>query len=108
MVDGVNNRAAFTDTYNFRALANGFDSLGRRVKYTTYKVKMITRTSVMQPNNYDWAGLHLMARYQTEDDYYSGSFRKDGLCTIKKKYKGVYTTLKTADCSGYSLIGQQV
>ena len=108
MINNVNKRAAYTNTYNFRVLANGFDSSGHLVKYTSYKIKMVSFVSVMQPNDKAWAGLHLMGRYQTEDDFYVGSFRKDGKCTIKKKVGGVYSSLKTIDCSGYLMIGQQV
>ena len=46
-----------------------------------------------------FAGAHLFARYQTENDLYVASLRHDGQVMIKKKHCDEYTTLAVAPFS---------
>jgi hypothetical protein len=94
-VDGVKD--GFTSTYNFRMLCNPKDpNTLKRVRYTDFETLFIGKVNKWHSNAPNWAGLHIFARYQTENDLYVASFRKDGKVTIKKKIKGNYTTLKYA------------
>ncbi|MBW2525729.1 MAG: hypothetical protein JRI23_16215 [Deltaproteobacteria bacterium] len=85
-------RRGWTTTYNFRVLAVARQG-GDRVRWTD---------QVAQYRGYIWnwhasppatAGLHLFARYQTENDLYVASLRYDGNVTIKRKHCDAYTTL---------------
>lgn len=87
----------FTTTYNFRMLLNPMNSSKIRVGWTDYKITMLGTVMRWHPDKPDWAGMHLFARYLTSDDLYVGSYRSDGLITIKKKIKGSYTTLASVD-----------
>ena len=82
----------WTTTYNFRVLAVGLSG-GKRIRWTdqtaSYRGYLWNWHSSASSTN----GLHLFARYQTENDLYVASLRYDGLVTLKKKHCGAYTTL---------------
>jgi hypothetical protein len=87
-------KQAFTDTYNFRMILNGMTtSTKNKVGWTNSIITICVTPVVRQPNAPTWAGIHIFSRYRTSDDLYVGSLRFDGLVTIKKLIKGVYTTL---------------
>lgn len=86
-------RRGWTDDHNFRAVAIGYDSQGREIKWTDQVAEYRGYISAWQDDAPDWAGMHLFARYRTSDDLYVASIRKDGLATIKRKWNGSYTTL---------------
>lgn len=85
-------RRGWTTTYNFRALSRKYVD-GKKVGWKTAAPSYRAHISNWQAGAPEWAGLHVFARYQTEDDLYVASYRKDGLVTIKKKLGGIYTTL---------------
>ncbi len=85
-------RRGWTSTHNFRALSRKYVD-GKKVGWKTAAPSYRAHISEWQADAPEWAGLHVFARYQTEDDLYVASYRKDGLVTIKKKLGGVYTTL---------------
>lgn len=96
MVDGVKD--GFTTTHNFRMLCNPTDPYSKkRVRYTDFETLFIGRLNKWQSGAPNWSGFHIFARYQTEDDLYVASLRKDGQVVIKKKVGGVYSTLAKAD-----------
>lgn len=78
-------------------LGQGFSGT-KLVKYTDFKTKTVLTVTSISSSAPNWAGLHIMGRYQTEDNLYTGSWRVDGQCIIKKKFKGVYTDLGSANC----------
>lgn len=87
----------FTDNSVFRAVFLGYDSHGRRIKWTDGGIKYRAYIQEWHDKNIPgWAGLHLFQRYRTSDDLYVASIRYDGRVTIKKKWNGVYTTLAQA------------
>ncbi|KFA89272.1 hypothetical protein [Archangium violaceum] len=85
-------RRGWTSTYNFRALSRLYVD-GKKVGWKTAAPSYRAHIQEWQAGAPEWAGLHVFARYQTENDLYVASYRKDGLVTIKKKLGGVYTTL---------------
>lgn len=85
-------RRGWTSTYNFRALSRLYVD-GKKVGWKTAAPSYRAHIYEWQEGAPEWAGLHVFARYQTENDLYVASYRKDGLVTIKKKLGGVYTTL---------------
>lgn len=92
-VDGA--KTGYTTTYNFRLLCNPIDNASQKlVRYTNTRTTFLGCVNKWQSGAPAWAGLHIFGRYQTEDDLYVASWRMDGKCTIKKKVKGKYTTLK--------------
>jgi len=85
----------WVDSSVFRAIAIGRDSAGREIKWTEQSAQYNAYIDSWHnagdiPN---WSGLHVFARYRTSDDLYVASLRYDGKITIKRKWKGVYTTL---------------
>ena len=85
-------RRGWTSTYNFRALSRKYVD-GKKVGWKTAAPSYRAHIHEWQAGAPEWAGLHVFARYQTENDLYVASYRKDGLVTIKKKLGGIYTTL---------------
>lgn len=95
-IDGVKD--GFTSTHNFRMLCNPTDQISKkRVRYTDFETLFIGRLNKWHDGAPNWSGFHIFSRYQTEDDLYVASLRLDGQVTIKKKIKGVYTTLTKGD-----------
>jgi hypothetical protein len=103
-----------TDTYNFRLLLNphyiiiiknSHDLLIQKIAWKDYSfsatVKIDEWILNSQSNSLvpEWSGVHLFARYITENDLYVASIRKDGQVVIKKKLNGIYTTLSTTKYS---------
>lgn len=92
-IDGVKD--GFTSTYNFRMLCNPTDPTSqKRVRYTDFETLFIGRLNKWHAGAPSWSGFHIFGRYQTEDDLYVASLRKDGKAVIKKKVNGAYSTLK--------------
>ncbi len=87
-----NYRRGWTTTYNFRVLAVGLSG-GKRIRWTNMTASYRGYLWQWHPTASTTNGLHLFARYQTENDLYVASLRFDGLVTIKKKHCGNYTTL---------------
>ncbi|HEX5746443.1 MAG TPA: hypothetical protein VFZ09_09365 [Archangium sp.] len=85
-------RQGWTSTSNFRALSRLYVD-GKKVGWKTAAPSYRASIQDWQADAPAWAGLHVFARYQTENDLYVASYRKDGLVTIKKKLGGVSTTL---------------
>jgi hypothetical protein len=88
-------RRGFTTASNFRVLAVGLNE-GQRVKWQD-------QTNDARLNVLSWTspgggaasfqGVHLFARYRTENDLYVASLRKNGEVLIQKKLCGTYTAL---------------
>jgi hypothetical protein len=55
--------------------------------------------SSWQSGGPQWSGAHIFARYQTQNDLYVASLRKDGKVYIKLKHCDAYTTLAGASFS---------
>ena len=87
----------FTTTHNFRMLINPMDGNQVRVRYTDYRFTTLATIERWHDGRPNWAGMHLFARYQTSDNLYVGSYRTDGLVTLKKKIATKYTTLGQVD-----------
>lgn len=104
-----------TETYNFRLLLNphyiiniknSCNLLIQKIAWKDYSFSATIKidewllhggeSNKLVP---DWSGVHLFARYNTENDLYVASIRKDGQVVIKKKLNGIYTTLSTTKCS---------
>lgn len=85
-------RRGWTTTYDFRVLSRQYVD-GKKAGWRNVAPRYRAHIVAWQAGAPAWAGLHVFARYQTENDLYVASFRKDGLVTIKKKLGGVYTTL---------------
>lgn len=83
-------RRAWTDTYNFRMLVQGLSN-GTRIKWTNQAVEARFYIDSWQTGGTSWQGVHLFARYRTENDLYVASLRKDGKVTIKSKRCGHYS-----------------
>jgi len=82
----------------FRMLAKGLHNGGRvRWKDGTQTVRVYF--DAIHSNAPHFAGAHLFARYQTENDLYVASLRHDGQVMIKKKHCETYTTLAVAPFS---------
>ncbi|MFY0569025.1 hypothetical protein ACN28E_35105 [Archangium lansingense] len=94
---GTSHRG-WTTTHHFRALSRKYVD-GKKVGWKTAAPSYRALIDNWHAGAPEWAGLHVFARYQTEDDLYVASYRKDGLITIKKKLGGVYTTLAQKDLS---------
>jgi hypothetical protein len=88
-------KRGWTDSSVFRVVSIGRDSAGREIKWTdqTIEYRAYVKTWHNKGDIPDWSGLHAFARYRTSDDLYVASIRYDGVVTIKRKWKGVYTTL---------------
>jgi hypothetical protein len=87
-------RRAKTEDDNFRMLIQGFSN-GLRVKWTDQAIETRFYIDAWHPTDNSWQGVHLFARYRTENDLYVASLRYDGSMYIKKKQCGLYTTLKS-------------
>lgn len=85
-------RRGWTTIYNFRVLAVGLSG-GKRIRWTNMTASYRGYLWAWHPTASTTNGLHIFARYQTENDLYVASLRFDGLVTIKKKHCGNYTTL---------------
>ncbi|HYO65225.1 MAG TPA: hypothetical protein VEU33_04020 [Archangium sp.] len=85
-------RRGWTSTHDFQALSRLYVD-GKKVGWKTAAPSYRAHIQDWQEGAPEWAGLHVFARYQTENDLYVASYRKDGLVTIRKKLGGVYTTL---------------
>lgn len=86
------SRRGWTTTPHFRALSRKYVD-GKKVGWKTAAPSYRALIHNWQAGAPAWAGLQVFARYQTENDLYVASYRKDGLVTLKKKLGGVYTTL---------------
>jgi hypothetical protein len=85
-------RRAKIEDYNFRMLIQGlYNEL--RVKWTDQAIESRFYIDAWHTTDNSWQGVHLFARYRTENDLYVASFRSDGSMYIKKKQCGLYTTL---------------
>jgi hypothetical protein len=83
-------RRGKTDTYNFRMLLQGLSN-GQRIKWTSQAVESRFYIDSWQSTSQNWQGVHLFARYRTENDLYVASLREDGTVVIKRKLCGVYS-----------------
>lgn len=88
-------KRGWTDSAVFRAVSIGRHTDGREIKWTdqTIEYRAHIKTWHNNGNIPAWSGLHAFVRYRTSDDLYVASIRYDGVVTIKRKWKGVYTTL---------------
>jgi len=87
-------RTGFTDTFNFRMLCNPLDNKSQKlVRYTDTRTSYFGSVLKWHDGAPNWSGLHMFARYQTEENMYVASWRIDGNVTIKKKINGKYSTL---------------
>lgn len=79
----------------FRVVAIGKDETDREIKWTEQTAKYKAYIDHWHKNGEipNWSGLHVLARYRSSDDLYVASLRYDGKLTIKRKWKGDYTTL---------------
>ncbi|MGM0557026.1 MAG: hypothetical protein ACQEVA_11655 [Myxococcota bacterium] len=91
-------KRGWTDTYNFRVLSRA-TSGGDQVRLTNVDAAVRVHISNWQSGGPQWSGAHIFARYQTENDLYAASLRKDGKVTIKLKHCDTYTTLASGDFS---------
>jgi len=93
-------KTGFTTTHNFRMLLDPPTKKKiDRVAWDnyTFSVKVCLENWLAQSAETPaWSGVHLFARYNTENDLYVASLRKDGFVVIKKKIRGEYTTLATS------------
>ena len=85
-------KRGWTDTYNFRVLSRA-TSGGQEVRLTDVDAAVRVYISSWQSGGPQWSGAHIFARYQTENDLYVASLRKDGKVYIKLKHCDAYTTL---------------
>jgi|SoiMethySBSTD1v2_1073268.scaffolds.fasta_scaffold182907_2 hypothetical protein len=77
-------RRAKIDAYNFRMLIQGLSN-ELRVKWTDQAIESRFYVDVWQTTDHSWQGVHLFARYRTENDLYVATLRKNGFVYIKKK-----------------------
>lgn len=89
-------RRGKTDTYNFRMLLQGLSN-GTRIKWSSQAVESRFYIDSWQVTDESWQGVHLFARYRTENDLYVASLRKDGSVYIKRKLCGLYDPLPLAE-----------
>jgi hypothetical protein len=94
-------RRAKTEDYNFRMLLQGLAN-GLRVKWTDQVIESRFYIAAWHPTNEPWQGVHLFARYRTEDDLYVASLRRDGSVLIQKKQCDQYTPLKRGVLRDYN------
>lgn len=85
-------RRGWTTTHNFRVLAVGSSS-GKKIRWTDQVAQYRGYISKWHSTSAVFKGLHVFARYQTENDLYAASLREDGMVTIKRKHCDKYTTL---------------
>jgi hypothetical protein len=85
-------RRARTEDFNFRMLIQGLSG-GKRIKWTDQSIRSRFYVDSWQATNNAWQGVHLFARYRTENDLYVASLRRDGTVYIKRKLCGTYTTI---------------
>jgi cysteine-rich repeat protein len=95
-------KRGWTDTHNFRVLSRA-TSGGDKVRLTDVDAAVRVYIDNWQSGGPQWSGGHIFARYQTENDLYAASLRKDGQVTIKLKHCDNYTTLASGDFSQGSL-----
>ena len=81
---------AYTDTYNFRALAVPPES---DTQWNNFTVKASFYPKQWQETGVSFSGMHLFARYQTENDLYVVSLRRNGAIYIYRKLCGNYTKI---------------
>ena len=106
MKDGA--KKGFTTNHNFRMLCNPMDrQIMKRVRLTDCKTTYFGIIDRWHSNIPAWAGMHIFARYQTENDLYVASYRSDAYVTIKKKVKGTYKTLIKTTMSEPPLAGKE-
>jgi hypothetical protein len=86
-------RRGWTASSVFRVLAQAYSG-GKKVGWRDIAGTYRGWISGWHAGAPAWAGFHVFARYQTENDLYVASYRKDGIVTIKKKVGGTYTTLR--------------
>lgn len=88
-------KRGWTDDSVFRAVAIGKHADGREIKWTdqTTEYRAYIKNWHNNGDVPEWSGLHAFVRYRTSDDLYVASIRYDGLVTIKRKWKGIYTSL---------------
>ncbi len=88
-------RRGFTNTSNFRVLAVGLSGQ-QRVKWQSQTNEARFNVSNWQPlgdRETSFQGVHLFARYRTENDLYVASLRKSGEVLIQRKLCGTYAAL---------------
>lgn len=87
-------RRGFVTTPNFRVLARGLAG-GKPVKWQAQTAEArFNVASFQEPTGSStFQGVHLFARYRTENDLYVASLRKTGEVLIQKKLCGTYTAL---------------
>lgn len=87
-------RRGWTNNSSFRVVAIGQDASNREIKWTNQTVEYRGYIKNWHSGNIpNWSGLHAFARYRDSDNLYVASIRYDGKATIKRKWKGKYTTL---------------
>ena len=82
----------------FRVLTKGYHN-GGKIRWTDGTQTVRIYFDSLHSNTPHYAGAHLFARYQTENDLYVASLRHDGQVMIKKKHCDAYTTLAVAPFS---------
>jgi hypothetical protein len=87
-------RRGYVTTPNFRVLARGLSG-DKQVKWQAQTAEArFNVASFQEPSGSSaFQGVHLFARYRTENDLYVASLRKTGEVFIKKKLCGTYTVL---------------
>lgn len=75
-----------------RVVATG-TSAGKRIGWTDQTVQLRAEIDSFSASSTPASGIRVMARYQTENDFYVASLRKDGVVRIEKRCGGTYTTL---------------
>lgn len=90
----VDWRRAFSSDYNFRMLVRN-DSSNSPVKWTDGTVEARVYVDAWQPTNESWQGVHLFARYRSDDDNYVVSLRRDNTVVIKRERCHSYVDLAT-------------
>lgn len=91
-------KRGWTDTYNFRVLSRA-TSGGKEVRLTDVDVAVRAYIDGWQSGGEPWSGAHIFARYQTENDLYVASLRKDDTVYIKLKHCDAYHTLASGNFS---------
>jgi cysteine-rich repeat protein len=91
-------KRGWTNTHNFRVLSRT-TSGGDLVRLTDVEPAVRVYISSWDSSGPQWSGAHIFARYQTENDLYVASLRKDGKVYIKLKHCDAYTTLAGANFS---------
>jgi hypothetical protein len=86
-------KRGWTTTYNFRSLAVKKNASGYKARYTDTNTTARFYVTTFQSTSEPFRGVHLFARYNTEDDLYVASLRSNGEVIIQRKIGGTYGSL---------------